>query len=82
MSFSSMNCWTAASSRSMPAMAAWRNLVTVMSFEAKYLVTAVSLAADKNLVTVTSKNLVTETSLVSRKRAVEVPRNFVTDISF
>ncbi len=64
---------TAESSKRKLAIAASRNFVTVMSFVARYLVTAVSFA-DKNLVTVTSRNFVTEMSLVSRKRVEAVPR--------
>jgi len=44
-------------------------------------VTAVSLEA-RNFVTVTSKNLVTVMSLLSRKRVEAVPRYLVTATSF
>ena len=59
-----------------------RNLVTEMSFWSRYLVTAVSFALAKNLVTVVSRNLVTVISLVSRKRVEAVPRNLLTARSF
>ena len=72
---------TALSSSKRLEIAASRNLVTVMSLDSRYLVTAESFS-DKNLVTVTSRNLVTEMSLVSRKRVEAVPRNLVTLISF
>ena len=73
---------TAWSSSIILAMAAWRNLVTVMSLEAKYLVTAVSLESARNFVTVVSRNFVTVMSLVSRKRVEAVPRNLLTARSF
>ena len=66
----------------MFAMAAYKNFVTVMSLEARYLVTAVSFASAKNLVTVVSRNFVTVMSLVSRKRVEAVPRNLLTARSF
>ena len=59
-----------------------RNFVTETSFWFRYLVTAVSFASAKNLVTVVSRNFVTVMSLVSRKRVDAVPRNLVTARSF
>ena len=65
ISFSSIKLPTASLSSRKPPMAAYKNLVTDTSFEARYFVIAVSLE-ERNLVTVTSRNLVTVMSLVSR----------------
>ena len=81
ISFSSIKLPTASLSSRKPPMAVYKNLVTDTSFEARYFVIAVSLE-ERNLVTVTSRNLVTVMSLVSRKRVEAVPKNLVTEISF
>ena len=53
-----------------------KNLVTVMSFSSRSLVTA--LSSSKKFARAVSRNLVTETSLASKNLAVAVPRNSMT----
>ena len=55
-------------------MALWsKNLVTVMSFSARSLLTA--LSSSKKFARAVSRNLVTETSLASKNLPVDVPKN-------